>query len=175
MDACEFLGIRESCAACREGVGGWETGCQESIFEEPTDFQPFNPPSSLLLSPPVFEVEPGREGQADGHRSRARVRHRADVSAGRTRLPGELAPLQLAFPDVIMPRAFLPRTILMLPVCVLFLFRRSRYSYVAWRKKLVCFDPWQGKHVFVPTTASCPQRQGADHAFRVRQEGLRGS
>lgn len=107
LDTCEFSGGGEFYVARRAGAGGYGTGCQEGIFEEPTDFQQFNPPYFFSLS---LSVEPGRKGQVDDHRSRTCVCHRADVSASSTRLSGEVASLQLIVSDFVMPTGLLSKS-----------------------------------------------------------------
>lgn len=98
--------VANSVWPAEQELGGYGTGCQQGIFEEPTDLQQFNPPS---LFSPTLSVEPGRKGQVDDHRSRARVCHRADVSASSTRLSGKIVSLQLIVSDFVMPTGLLSK------------------------------------------------------------------
>lgn len=76
------------CGAAETELGGWAHRVPMVSLGSP----PACSRLALTVSPLLaLQVEPGRKGPADGHRSRARVRHRADVSESSARLSGEAA------------------------------------------------------------------------------------
>lgn len=119
----------------REGHG--QLGVRARGTDEGALRSPFNP---RALPSPALQVEPGREGQADGHRSRARVRHRADVPASSARLSGEVASLQLIVSDFVMPRGLLSKSPPSSPcgrlpfICRIMLF----YIFTLGRGRCIC-------------------------------------